>query len=87
MYVSYAYAATHTYERNNMVEKIDIIMNLDKDKLQSIVLWILRDLINWKTNDRVVPELRNHSAMLLEAFEYQITKAHTKQLNQMMEEE
>ena len=69
-----------------MVEKIDIIMNLDKDKLQSLVLWLLRDLINWKTNDRVIPELRNHSAMLLEAFEYQITKAHTKQLNQMIKE-
>ena len=67
-----------------MVEKIDIIMNLDKDKLQSIVLWVLRDLINWKTNERVKQELRDYSAMLLEAFEYQITKAHTKQLNEFM---
>ena len=59
-------------------------MNLDKDKLQSIVLWVLRDLINWKTNDRVKQELRDYSAMLLEAFEYQITTAHTKQLNEFM---
>jgi hypothetical protein len=70
-----------------MVEKIDIIMNLDKDKLQSIVLWVLRDLLNWNTNDRVKLELRDFSGMLLEAFEYQITKAHTRQLNEYLHTE
>jgi len=35
---------------------------------------MIRDLVNWKTNDRVRDELRSHSAMLLEAFLYQINK-------------
>jgi hypothetical protein len=47
---------------------------LTKKQLKTVILWMIRDLVNWKTNDRVRDELRSHSAMLLEAFLYQINK-------------
>ena len=47
---------------------------LTKKQLKTVILWMIRDLVNWKTNDRVRDELRTHSGMLLEAFLYQINK-------------
>jgi len=47
---------------------------LTKKQLKTVILWMIRDLVNWKTNDRVRDELRTHSGMLLEALLYQITK-------------
>jgi hypothetical protein len=53
------------------IEKLQLLNN---KQLTRIILWILRDLINWSKNDRVRDELRSHSAMLLEALIYQINK-------------
>jgi len=53
------------------MEKISLLNN---KQLTRIILWLIRDLINWSKNDRVRDELRSHSAMLLEAFLYQINK-------------
>lgn len=53
------------------MEKIFLLNN---KQLTRIILWIIRDLLNWSKNDRVRDELRSHSAMLLEAFIYQINK-------------
>ena len=53
------------------IEKLQLLNN---KQLTRIILWILRDLINWSKNDRVRDELRTHSAMLLEALIYQINK-------------
>ena len=53
------------------IEKLQLLNN---KQLTKIILWILRDLINWSKNDRVRDELRSHSAMLLEALIYQINK-------------
>lgn len=53
------------------IEKLQLLKN---KQLTRIILWIIRDLINWSKNDRVRDELRSHSAMLLEALIYQINK-------------
>jgi hypothetical protein len=60
------------------METIEKLMQLQKDQLQTISLWILRDLINWAGNDRVVSNIRGHNQMLLEAYKYQIDKAYSK---------
>ena len=59
------------------METITKLMSLNKDSQQIVLLWILRDLINWKTNDRVREDIRGHSAMLYEAIQHQINKAYT----------
>mgnify|MGYP001198878408 FL=1 len=61
------------------METITKLMSLNKDSQQIVLLWILRDLINWKTNDRVREDIRGHSAMLYEAIQHQINKAYDKQ--------
>ena len=61
------------------METISKLMSLNKDSQQIVLLWILRDLINWKTNDRVRDDIRNHSAMLYEAVQHQINKVYDKQ--------
>ena len=61
------------------METITKLMSLNKDSQQIVLLWILRDLINWKTNDRVREDIRSHSAMLYEAIQHQINKAYDKQ--------
>ncbi len=53
------------------IEKLQLLNN---KQLTNIILWLIRDLLNWSKNDRVRDELRSHSAMLLEAFIYQINK-------------
>jgi hypothetical protein len=53
------------------IEKLQLLNN---KQLTRIILWLIRDLLNWSKNDRVRDELRSHSAMLLEAFIYQIKK-------------
>jgi hypothetical protein len=53
------------------IEKLQLLNN---KQLTRIILWLIRDLLNWSKNDRVRDELRSHSAMLLEAFIYQINK-------------
>ena len=53
------------------IEKLQLLSN---KQLTTIILWLIRDLLNWSKNDRVRDELRSHSAMLLEAFLYQINK-------------
>jgi len=53
------------------IEKLQLLNN---KQLTNIILWLIRDLLNWSKNDRVRDELRSHSAMLLEAFLYQINK-------------
>jgi hypothetical protein len=53
------------------IEKLKLLNN---KQLTTIILWLIRDLLNWSKNDRVRDELRSHSAMLLEAFLYQINK-------------
>jgi hypothetical protein len=53
------------------IEKLQLLNN---KQLTTIILWLIRDLLNWSKNDRVRDELRSHSAMLLEAFLYQINK-------------
>ncbi len=53
------------------IEKLHLLNN---KQLTTIILWLIRDLLNWSKNDRVRDELRSHSAMLLEAFLYQINK-------------
>jgi len=53
------------------LEKLKLLNN---KQLTNIILWLIRDLLNWSKNDRVRDELRSHSAMLLEAFLYQINK-------------
>lgn len=53
------------------IEKLKLLNN---KQLTTIILWLIRDLLNWSKNDRVRDELRSHSAMLLEAFIYQINK-------------
>ena len=58
------------------IEKLQLLNN---KQLTRIILWILRDLINWSKNDRVRDELRSHSAMLLEALIYQINKETIKE--------
>ena len=62
------------------METITKLMSLNKDSQQIVLLWILRDLLNWKSDDRVKSELRNHSAMLYEALQHQINKAYVKQM-------
>lgn len=53
------------------IEKLKLLNN---KQLTTIILWLIRDLLNWSKNDRVRDELRSHSAMILEAFLYQINK-------------
>ncbi|MAV33542.1 MAG: hypothetical protein CMQ02_08925 [Gammaproteobacteria bacterium] len=53
------------------IEKLQLLSN---KQLTTIILWLIRDLLNWSKNDRVRDELRSHSAMILEAFLYQINK-------------
>jgi|TARA_R100001463_G_scaffold110494_1_gene165250 hypothetical protein len=53
------------------IEKLQLLNN---KQLTRIILWLIRDLLNWSKNDRVRDELRSHSAMILEAFLYQINK-------------
>ena len=53
------------------MEKLQLLNN---KQLTTIILWLIRDLLNWSKNDRVRDELRSHSAMILEAFLYQINK-------------
>ena len=53
------------------IEKLQLLNN---KQLTRIILWLIRDLLNWSKNDRVRNELRSHSAMILEAFIYQINK-------------
>lgn len=53
------------------IEKLQLLNN---KQLTNIILWLIRDLLNWSKNDRVRDELRSHSAMILEAFLYQINK-------------
>lgn len=57
-----------------MDKAMEKILLLNNKQLTRIILWIIRDLLNWSKNDRVRDELRSHSAMLLEAFIYQINK-------------
>ena len=61
------------------METITKLMSLNKDNQQIILLWIVRDLLNWKSDDRVKSELRNHSAMLYEGLQHQINKVYDKQ--------
>jgi len=57
-------------------------MNIDMENLESInssslirvIIWTLRDLTTWATNDNVTKEVRGFCAMLLEAIRYQISK-------------
>ena len=57
-----------------MDKAMEKIFLLNNKQLTRIILWIIRDLLNWSKNDRVRDELRSHSAMILEAFLYQINK-------------
>ena len=57
-----------------MEKAIEKLQLLNNKQLTTIILWLIRDLLNWSKNDRVRDELRSHSAMLLEAFLYQINK-------------
>tara|TARA_S200002703_G_scaffold101366_1_gene87805 strand:- start:460 stop:654 length:195 start_codon:yes stop_codon:yes gene_type:complete len=57
-----------------MDKAIKKLQLLNNKQLTNIILWLIRDLLNWSKNDRVRDELRSHSAMILEAFLYQINK-------------
>jgi hypothetical protein len=57
-----------------MDKAIKKLQLLNNKQLTTIILWLIRDLLNWSKNDRVRDELRSHSAMILEAFLYQINK-------------
>ena len=57
-----------------MDKAIKKLQLLNNKQLTTIILWLIRDLLNWSKNDRVRDELRSHSAMLLEALIYQINK-------------
>jgi len=57
-----------------MDKAIKKLQLLNNKQLTTIILWLIKDLLNWSKNDRVRDELRSHSAMILEAFLYQINK-------------
>ncbi|BAQ84980.1 hypothetical protein [uncultured Mediterranean phage uvMED] len=57
-----------------MDKAIEKLNKLNNKQLTTIILWLIRDLLNWSKNDRVRDDLRSHSAMILEAFLYQINK-------------
>ena len=57
-----------------MEEALNKLQLLNNKQLTRIILWLIRDLVNWSKNDRVIDSTRTHSAMLLEAMLYQINK-------------
>ena len=57
-----------------MDKAIKKLQLLNNKQLTTIILWLIRDLLNWSKNDRVRDDLRSHSAIILEAFLYQINK-------------
>ena len=51
---------------------------LNKEQLLTVLLFMMRDVLNWSTNDRVVESLRQHNAMQYEALKHQIDKQYKK---------
>jgi len=56
------------------MDTIDKLNQLSKEQLRTVVLFMLRDTLNWSTNDRVVETIRQHNAMQYEAIKHQIDK-------------
>ena len=57
-----------------MEEALTKLQLLTKKQLTRIILWLIRDLINWKTDNRVIETKREHNALMLEALLHQINK-------------
>ena len=57
-----------------MEEALTKLQLLTNKQLTRIILWLIRDLINWKTDNRVIETKREHSALMLEALLHQINK-------------
>lgn len=51
---------------------------LNKEQLLTVLLFMMRDVLNWSTNDRVVESIRQHNAMQYEALKHQIDKQYKK---------
>ena len=43
------------------IEKLKLLNN---KQLTTIILWLIRDLLNWSKNDRVRDELRSHLSLI-----------------------
>jgi len=56
------------------MDTIDKLNQLSKEQLRTVILFMLRDTLNWSTNDRVVQTIRQHNAMQYEAIKHQINK-------------
>lgn len=65
------------------MDTIEKLNELSKEQLRNVILFMLRDTLNWSTNDRVVQTIRQHNAMQYEAIKYQINK----QFNKLIKEE
>jgi uncharacterized protein (UPF0333 family) len=65
------------------MDTIEKLNELSKEQLRNVILFMLRDTLNWSTNDRVVQIIRQHNAMQYEAIKYQIDK----QFNKLIKEE
>jgi hypothetical protein len=65
------------------MDTIEKLNELSKEQLRNVILFMLRDTLNWSTNDRVVQTIRQHNAMQYEAIKYQIDK----QFNKLIKEE
>lgn len=59
----------------NTEEDMEVLFELEKEQLVTIILWTLRDLNFWATDKRVSQPVRGNAAMLEEAVRYQINKA------------
>ena len=60
------------------MDEITKLNQLTKEQLRTVVLFMLRDTLNWSTNDRVVETIRQHNAMQYEAIKHQIDKQYKK---------
>jgi len=61
------------------MDEIIKLNQLTKKQLRTIILFMLRDTLNWSTNDRVIETIRQHNAMQYEAIKYQINKHYKNQ--------
>jgi hypothetical protein len=64
--------------KKNNLDTIEKLNQLNKEQLRTVILFMLRDTLNWSTNIRVVDMIRQHNAMQYEAIKHQINKAYTK---------
>ena len=62
------------------IDKLNRLLDkLDNNYLKQIILWTVKDLYTWKEDERVTKPVKNYTAMMYEAVNYQINKAMKKQ--------